>query len=232
MIEEPAARAAMLTEIAAALARAGHTAEALRTAERIAILSEREPALLRIALIQAEAGDISGALQTVARTSEDSYSNQHLVPWVQARAGDLDGARRMAVGIGLVPERARAWEGIAMAQLVSGDTQGALETAGAVSEAGIKLTLLTRIAEAQIQAGDLPGARATLRAAAPGAKAAGGEALKAVARAGTAGDIAGARHWAAQQGSPANRTIALLGVAEGISSQPSTGTPAPVIPEK
>ena len=197
-------------------------AEAIRAAKRIdagriddAFWSSG--ALDRIVEVQAQAGDIAGALRTAGLIDGTFSRNRALgsIVEAQAQAGDIAGALRTAGRNDDASWRAGALRRIAKAQAQAEDIAGALRTAGRIDEAYSRAGALGDIAEAQTQAG----ARVTF---ADAVQAAGrvddtfwrGLALRGVAEAqARAGDIAGALRTAGRI-DDVSRGFALGGIAE------------------
>jgi RNA polymerase sigma factor (sigma-70 family) len=212
-LKEDAARNQVLGKIAAEQVRAGDPQAALRTVAEIADAEARIGALRKVAAAQVETRDRAAALATLrtARDLADSLKDQGkrescrwAVAGAQVEAGDVRPA------LALVRSHPRDEGGgpmllaVAEAQLASGDRAGAAATmrpawdraAALVDRNADPMGVLTLVPIWAIMKGH------RLRQAAAGLAAA-GEAEDAYAR-------------AAGQETPYFRTMALLGVAEGM----------------
>jgi len=125
----------------------------------------------RIANVQAENGDLAGALETTASIEKDrkDYYTRSMVQasfaLSQSKAGDTGGARKSLTlarqTADLVADAARkesVLRHIALIQAGSGDVAGALAVAGQIPSAYLKAQTQGEIVVAQAKAGDVAGA--------------------------------------------------------------------------
>lgn len=125
----------------------------------------------RIANVQAENGDLAGALGTTASIEKDrkDYYTRSMVQasfaLSQSKAGDIGGARKLLAlarqTADLVADAARkesVLRHIALIQAGSGDVAGALAVAGQIPSAYLKAQTQGEIVVAQAKAGDVAGA--------------------------------------------------------------------------
>ncbi|PWL19802.1 MAG: hypothetical protein DCO81_07715, partial [Candidatus Aquiluna sp. XM-24bin5] len=119
-------------------ARIGLAQIAIQTAQTIDSAFFRSSALSAVAEAQAEAGDVSGARETLVLALDTVQMIEDA------------GARSLALSA------------VAEAQAEAGDVSGALETAQMIEDAGARSLALSAVAEAQAEAGDVSGAQDTL----------------------------------------------------------------------
>ena len=115
--------------------------------------------------VQAEAGDIGGALST-AQSVTDSRTRDdilHSISSVQAGAGDIDGALSTTQSIADSRTRDRALHGIASVQASAGDVAGAFATVRSIDSSFYRAHAKLSIAAAQAETGDIHGAFTTTR---------------------------------------------------------------------
>ncbi len=212
-----------LPHIAHEQAKAGAVRDALQTAGKISSDDDKPRAYALIALVQAKAGDIAGAQQSLDHA--------------------LRSARQSS-------PKTQYWNDIAAAQAVLGQSQQTLESLNEMDNAAARDNALIRIVELRARAGDIPGARemiaaikilefkvnAMVRLATVLAEAGNRDAARlefnrarqaapvtnansplsvAVAQA-KSGDAEAALAWAAEQNSAFIRAYVLLSVAEGL----------------
>lgn len=134
---------------------------------RLARLSGSPGWLPRVAVAQAEAGDIPGAVETVNMIQQPALRTPPLraVVKAQVRAGQAGVALETAQRQGDEAARAALVSAIASAQAESGDIAGALQTAGTLTAPHSKGAAFACIAEQQADSGDLPGAKQTIKKA-------------------------------------------------------------------
>ena len=125
--------------------------------------SVRDPVLEEIALAQAKAGDISGALAVVLsmRFADSRAKAACEVFLTQAKTEDKELARDALVAalsfarnIGRTEERVWALRTVAVAQADMGDVDGADAIARSINEAGCRTVALCDVALARAKAGD------------------------------------------------------------------------------
>jgi hypothetical protein len=99
--------------------------------------------------MQAEGGDVPGALRTAAHIGDpsDKFRAWQDIARAQAKAGDAAGALQTASTIEDPSDKARAWREIAKVQAKVGDTQGALSWGAAESQDFLKANALLGVAE-------------------------------------------------------------------------------------
>ena len=174
-------------------------------------------ALDRIVEVQAQAGDIAGALRTAGLIDGTFSRNRALgsIVEAQAQAGDIAGALRTAGRIDEAYSRAGALGDIAEAQTQAGARvtfADAVQAAGRVDDTFWRGLALRGVAEAQARAGDIAGA---LRTAGRIDDVSRGFALGGIAEAqAQAGDIVGALRMAGRIDDASSRDGALDSIAE------------------
>ena len=158
-------RAAALSRLAEAQARAGEVADAKDIAREISDSGISASAFSGIAQAQAEVGDIAGAMDTARGISDGDALAWAFggIAKAQARAGDIAGATETARGISNDDRRASAFSGIAQAQAEVGDIAGAMDTARGISDSRSRGYAFMGIALAQAEADDIAGAMDTAR---------------------------------------------------------------------
>jgi tetratricopeptide (TPR) repeat protein len=128
-------------------------------------MSQRADLLSRIAIAQARAGDVGGALGTAA-SADDSFYTPYALQYIavaQAEGGDIPGALST---VALIPShvstRATTIGRVSVARLNAGDHAGgrrlleqALHAAALVRDGNMKLASLSGIAEHQAEAGNV-----------------------------------------------------------------------------
>jgi hypothetical protein len=157
-----------------ALAMVGRMPEALTLARNLKDASRRGAALVAIAIVEAERGDLGAALETV-RQAASVQSALKLVEALVER-GDLTGARAvLRLAVELADDDREALLSVARQQFEVGDADTARETARTAAGAPTPARGLTApaaahhsdamerlgIAELQAEIGDLEGARRT-----------------------------------------------------------------------
>ena len=164
--------------IAETQVRDGDPAGARRTA---AGCQETGDAFCRMARALSEAGDVAGALRTVAEGSGRRRSRRSIPGWAHCPGspqrrpgpGDVAGALRTAASIGADSpnptqqkearrrrESARAH--IAEAQAQAGDAAGAAHTVAAIEDARVRRRAQNKVHVARARGGDIPGALAAV----------------------------------------------------------------------
>jgi RNA polymerase sigma factor (sigma-70 family) len=156
-------------------ARAGDVAAAVRTADSLKHQPlSRAGVLSEVALAQAKAGDRKAASASLAESlrlsvatladagQRDAARAEAAVR--QARIGDVAGALRAAVALG-VDDRTRALGQIAVEQARQGDVPGAVKTLGEIRDADARTGALLDLARAQADGKDRAGAVKSLAAA-------------------------------------------------------------------
>ena len=170
-------RAWTLSHLAKVQLKVGDTAgarttltEALQSAERDDDWY-RDGSLQQIAVAQAQAGDISGALATARKISDESNRGEAFagIAPAQAEFGDAKGAReslsiasRIASGLEREHSRSGVLYTVASAQVEMNNISGALTTKQRIKVAFYRVLLLRVIAEAQTEDGDFQGAARTI----------------------------------------------------------------------
>jgi tetratricopeptide (TPR) repeat protein len=220
-----------LQEIAVARARAGDFKGALETAAAIEDEVTKADALREIAKLQAKAGDQAAARSTcvqalgvMSKIEAHSLKVEALVEIAKAQAE-----------IGDRPASAKTLEqALQAASATYNFGPEAHNTANARSESPQhrqRRDALTEIAVVQARAGDIKSALKTAGTIKGNSSDFQGSALQKIAEAqAEAGDVRGALEWANTQTSPAAKSRALLGVAEGIllrKEQKNAPSPAP-----
>lgn len=145
-----------------AQARLGPIPDAIRLAKRLADDYERNKALNCIAMVQAETGDSSGALETVPTTGKVYLMRS--VAHALAEAGNTAAALELLKDAATISTHPHELEGIARAMAASGDVDAAAKTlrrAASLTPAGDRLA----IAELQVEVKDMEGAMATFEPA-------------------------------------------------------------------
>ena len=143
-----------------------------RAKEAALRLPRRDEALGEIARVQADVGDLAGALATAARISDD-YTKMQTYPYIaraQARAGDIAGAK-MTAALPVFEQffLSDIHADIARAEARAGDIAGARETIALAKERAARISdhydksmAYSGIAEEQAKAGDIAGARQSI----------------------------------------------------------------------
>lgn len=128
----------------------------------IPFLRDKQNALLRYAIGQAEAGDLAGAKQTIAGMQKDHQHDRALtiVADRELAAGNIPAAVQ-TLSMTADP-KARSYRKIAEAQLAAGDLAGALRHAAAITDVSGRSFLYTDIARGQLEHGQLDAALATV----------------------------------------------------------------------
>jgi len=165
--------------IAQAQAEAGDITGAKATVARIAEKASQAGAYAIIANAQIKAGDKRGALETIATVKEiafgaswayvtDRFSTYMDIAFVQARAGDIAGAKTTAARTDYF-YKPLAYRYIAEEQTRAGDRSGALKTIALAKESAVGLLrekdeprVYALVAIAQARAGDKSGALKTI----------------------------------------------------------------------
>jgi tetratricopeptide (TPR) repeat protein len=166
--KQPSAKFSSLGRVAIAQAEAAMISNAIELASSLPDSSWKPEVFRNIAASQAKTGDLSGALETVARLGDwEKTRGLSGIALAQARAGDYDGAMRtfqqaiqLAASEGvLLQEIAKAQREAARAE--AGDLVGALEMAVAVQDDPRQSVILEAIAVARANAGYVPRALQT-----------------------------------------------------------------------
>ncbi len=183
-----------------------------------------------IAVAQAKAGNVAGALKTAGRIPDVTaapdqprlkLSAMEGIAVAQVKAGDTQGAFQTAAIIQNNSEKALILRGITEAQARVGDLRGALQTADSIQDDLRKADALTGIAMAQLKSGDLRGSLLTTLIIQRGPRSA--LILRSVAKGyARSGAVQDDFVWFIDQCPPLLRSSALLGWAEGILEQTST----------
>jgi RNA polymerase sigma factor (sigma-70 family) len=183
---QPLSRGSALEEIAVAQAKSGDkpaAASSLQEALKLEVATlagedSKNHARARLAILQAQIGDIPGALTSAAglpvQTDAESADKVHALRGIaleQRKAGDLKGARRTIGSIEDKERQARALIALADSQTEAGEKKAALETLTAALRLADELpnaeqrTACHRdIARAQLKAGDSKPALALIEA--------------------------------------------------------------------
>ncbi len=169
-------RDTILSDHAEALANSGNIAEAIKIANRIKGKSNTKPlAMVIIAVAQAKAGDIAGALKTNKSIERSGIRAMGLsrIAAIQADAGDIAGAKKTLAGAidfepGGKKANALTMIAIAAAQFKVGDSAAAnmttarlLKDARATKDEMSRTGYLTFIVRSQADAGNIRGAMET-----------------------------------------------------------------------
>jgi tetratricopeptide (TPR) repeat protein len=182
-----------------------------------------------IAVARWKLGEREAARQSFRQALElTDTMNQHLVPYAQAEAGDIEGALETASLI-TAGGRAQALGSIAELQARGGDIAGAVETAAALADDWVKAGTLARIGAEQARLGDARSALATFERAIEVARLISADTFGTPSRASSfariarerarSGDALGAFLWACAEESPFLRAHILVGVAEGVAER-------------
>jgi hypothetical protein len=174
-------------------------------------------ALRTLATAQARAGDVPGALRSMAavptnlpdlQTTSDAWS---AIATAQARAGDVSAA--LATLAKTFPNQSKddALGGIAARLAAEGDVQGAMATAATIADPTTSDRTLWTIAEGQIRGGDATGALRTLKATPLGAHPE--LAMTMASLEAKQGNLAEARRFLARVPMPERDVGSLLGLA-------------------
>ncbi len=168
-ISEKIARANAQAPIAAAYAAAGDIPKALQLARLIPDnYYAHGDAFFRVAEIQAEAGDVSGALHTVA--DKWHLNPYRLIPIIQAQlaAGSIDQATQLTK---LTDDQyLKSYILWAVANQVK-DRKRQIDIAATIPVEGIKALAYKEIAESQLAEGDMKGCLSSLKVATEAAPA-------------------------------------------------------------
>lgn len=114
----------IFTEIAQAQAEHGYYGQALETSGLVDRYSDQ--LFIKLVSIRATKGDIAGARSMAAgSTVKLKLRADEAIATIQARTGDLDGARETSRDL---PDKSPVLEAIGMRQIESGDLEGALKT--------------------------------------------------------------------------------------------------------
>jgi tetratricopeptide (TPR) repeat protein len=166
--KQPGAKFSSLGRIAIAQAEAEMISNAIELASSLPNSSWKPEVIRTIAASQAMTGDVSGALETVARIGDwETARGTSNIALAQARAGDYDGAMRtfqqsiqLAASEGVIlQEIIEAQREAARAE--TGDLVGALEMAAVVQDDPRQTSILEAIAVARSNAGEVPRALQT-----------------------------------------------------------------------
>jgi tetratricopeptide (TPR) repeat protein len=132
-----------------------------------AAVPDNSHAQMKLVEVQAAAGDVRSAIETVSaiRDARDRALALEHVAAAQARTGSVGQAVDTAAAIEDARARNEALAWVTLARLESNDIAGALVTATGIEDDDWKSWTFVSIARAQIEAGDNPGARDTLRLA-------------------------------------------------------------------
>lgn len=176
LIADADARSWACRRIAEIQAGMGEISEAAAAAAQITHPRHRASAYQRVAVAQAEAGDLSGARKNLeaAKTAAAQISQEHFKAWVyyeiagaQAKAGDMAGAKATAAEISQQDERTTALSDIAEAQIKAGDQAAARQTlelaaaaAARIGDADSRAAACGKIAALLARSGDTAGAKA------------------------------------------------------------------------
>lgn len=170
-----------IERIANSMAESGDFAGAIRTAERLSDGTQRARTLARIAEIQSNAGDVTGAASTLHHAVQ--AAQQIKVAWLkvsalcvvataQANLAGTDSAAvtcslcvASAIAIADPVERFKVLGRVARVQAEYGDVVGAIRMAEEVEGTTGRIHLLATVASVQMRGADLPAAGATLRLA-------------------------------------------------------------------
>jgi hypothetical protein len=247
-----------LSDLAEAQARIGDVNEAKVSAKAIGIgpsrvnydMTDGQPyALIRIAAVQHDAGDLAGAKETLRDAFRSVRDHPKMrgrdgrydqVARAQIYNGDLDGAKQSIEAI--EGKRYHSLALVARAQAAAGKVDAARESFGlALGDAGLpannpagpnpgrvllpgvhqdmSAAALMGVADIQAMAGDVPGALKTVRSIDDESYQR--SALeKVVSARATAGDVAGSLRLALDESkTPAERLAALEGVARGVDTR-------------
>jgi len=141
-------------------------ASARQSADLVSDTDRKETVLRQIALIQAESGDLAGAL-AVAGQIQSVYwkgETQSDIVVAQARGGDVAGALNTADAIQYPDDykKSVALVRVAEIQAKGGNFAGALRTSGLIRSDSSKAAAQRIVAELQVQRGDLAGAQKTV----------------------------------------------------------------------
>ncbi|MFQ5873210.1 MAG: tetratricopeptide repeat protein [Dehalococcoidia bacterium] len=220
-MREDRSESSVMGEVAIAQAKAGDITGAVRTVTAIHDDIPRNQALQAITRHQAETGDLDGAVQTasaIRNTKIRAIAILKDVAQVQLDAGDLVGALQTTIPLPNSDTKGRILRSIAVAHAREGDIGTALKIAASIRDVRWyrhRPQAFRDIAVVQVEAGDVSGA---LKKTVPLQE----EMWKpytlrhiAAAQA-RRGDVGGARRWVANRTSPAEKALALLGLAEGI----------------
>jgi tetratricopeptide (TPR) repeat protein len=181
--------------ITVAQARMGQIGDALRTAHAIHIEEWQAKAFVTLSVIQAERGDVVAAKDTLnempkrarqSRTTEDPY-------------------------------RLEALLGIARVQTNSGDPQGALSTLKELTSSDFPPDIPLEIAYAKAVDGQYSEARTIAAKVIPSVHDTRGETFRIIAAIQAKKEgVDPVLAWASKEEDPANRALALLGIADGL----------------
>jgi tetratricopeptide (TPR) repeat protein len=131
----------------------------------VADAGQKGPALHEIALIQAESGDVVGAIALAGQIESTSWhvETHRDIAVVQAKRGDVAGALKT---VDLIrssdDDKGIAHSRVAEVQATAGDFAGALRTADLIRSVYTKASAQIVVAEQQIKRGDLAGAQKTV----------------------------------------------------------------------
>lgn len=149
-----------MKHIAKAELRAGKLRDALQRAQGMSLVDDsRWGVYAEIVKAHIAAENVTEALALAREISADSYHFGFAISSVvrlQARLGDLEGARRTALSIveGDYKSKWPAYSGIATEQMEAGDAAGALETARRIEDYQVRTQALNRLASSLHKAGD------------------------------------------------------------------------------
>jgi RNA polymerase sigma factor (sigma-70 family) len=237
-------RCSCLAVIAVAQARAKDLPAAQKTLqEALDIANSIQPdptsssdhrafALIHVAGAQAALGDVEGAVKlALSLPTPERYQSSALYHIVEAQvnAGDFQGALRTAKAIQHNITQEYAIKEIALAQARAGDVKAALATIKEVKYVATRVEVLVAAARYQAKAGDHKAASKTLQQAMQemdrvedpphtgGTKPALVREIAAAQAA--AGDARAVLAWAEKLADPRLKTVALLGLAEGLTAR-------------
>jgi hypothetical protein len=205
-ITDPSQKADALRCIGQVQAEKGKPAEAVRTlqnahqaAKAVKDATVRGSLLHKIAVAQANAGEIRAALQTASEIEGWKEYTLELIAAAQARKGDIKGATDIAAVMQNDLMKDSTLLAIALAQAEAGDTSGSFDRVSAIQGDAMKPTAFRLVARARAKAGDRDAANLAFERAVHSADAlkdgrARSEALGFIAEdQAVAGDIAAAR---------------------------------------
>jgi hypothetical protein len=214
----PSWRDKALQGLAESLAAIGDVQGAQAAISSIQNESARNIAMGAVVWRLSKLGDTKSALE-VAQMIHDEQTKASAFYGValgQAKyAGDLPAALKTALGIKEGQYKNLALKEVAEAQAKTVDIQGALRTASLLEQEPYRTYAFGAISEARAKNGDFKGA---LQTAASEREYERASTLKNIARIQTeAGDPLGALAWSETRATPWGKTLALIGVAQGIA---------------
>jgi RNA polymerase sigma factor (sigma-70 family) len=187
-----------LAEAAGALAQAGEFKEAFQIADDLDLTFAKQPALVAIAVAQAQTGDIEGARQTLERIRKDKDAVRAEIALAEARAKNVKGALQTAAGLESYEPAVKVLTEIAKLQVRSGDEAAGLASFQKAIDA------VKRKSDAEPATHDIDGFENC-------------ELLYEIMKAeGEVGVASNALEWIKKEDHPFRKAMALTGLAEGL----------------